>query len=360
MYSALPSGPDELQRWVLSVGSRLRDARIAPQLPPLSAAAMSTRVTALPALIAPPIGGEQGERLVARYGIGHATVLASHAITSPWCGRHAREIARRARWTGRWLASRRPMAETERAQVRADFASVYGSLHDASAGFSVHEITDTHAIVEGLRWASGVVEHASLYRLITSAHAGDAHRLRLLSAFGRTFGVERAAPLAARVCAIALKFPWPSLALSDLLQSLERNSDRVPGLLVVAPERFAHVCRLDPEVAALSNLELGGDGGLSPTDAVEEAVLAAQARYESLASVNERIGAAMHPLGLPGEPPGAHAGAFAPSWLIDPAGGVAGRTDEAPDLARLARWATAATEIADAIAWLADDELPMF
>lgn len=360
MYSALPRGPDELQRWVLSVGTRLRDARLAPQLPPLGAAAIPVPAAALPALVAPPATAGETDRVAARYAIGHATVLASHAITSPWCSRHAREITRRARWTGRWLASRRPMSEPERVQVRSDFASIYGSLHDASAGYSVYEITDTHAIVEGLRWASGVVEPASLYRLIAATHASDSHRLRLLSTFGRTFGVERAALLAARICAIALKFPWPSLALSDLLQSLERNSDRVPGLLVVAPDRFAHVCRLDPEVAALSTQELGGDSGLPPADAVEESLHAAQARYESRASVNERIGSAMHPLGSPEEPTPLHAGPFAPSWLLDAAGGVAGRTDETPDLARLARWATAATEIADAVAWLADDELAMF
>jgi hypothetical protein len=360
MYCALPSGPDELQRWVLSVGARLRDARLAPQLPPLAAAAVDVPAARVPALLVQPSYPEQTEQIALRYRLGHASVLASHPITSPWCGRHAREIARRARWTGRWLASRRPMAEPERSQVRADFASIYGSLHDASAGHSVHEIADTHAIVEGLRWASGVVEPTSLYRLIAATHAGDAHRLRLLSSFGRMFGVERAAPLAARVCAIALKFPWPSLALSDLMQSLERNSDRIPGLLVVTPERFAQVCRLDPEVAALSTQELAGDSGLSPADAVEEAVLAAQRRYESLPSANERIGAALHPLGNPDEPVTAHAGPFAPSWVIDAQGGVAGRADEAPDLARLARWATAATELADAIAWLGDDELAMF
>ena len=360
MYCALPSGPDELQRWVLAVGARLRDTRLAPQLPPLAAAALDVPAARLSALLVPPTHPEQTEQIAVRYRIGHTTVLASHPVTSPWCGRHAREIARRARWTSRWLASRRPMADAERAQVRADFASVYGSLHDAAAGYSVHEIADTHAIIEGLRWASGMVEPASLYRLIGTTHAGDSHRLRLLTAFGRMFGIERAALLAARVCAIALKFPWPSLALSDLMQSLERNSDRIPGLLVVPPERFAQVCRLDPEIAALSTQELAGDSGLSPADSVDEAALAVQARYETLASANERIGAAMHPLGNPDEPVTAHAGPFAPSWVIDAQGGVAGRADESPDLARLARWATAATEIADAIAWLGDDDLTMF
>lgn len=360
MYSALPSGPDELQRWVLAAGNRLRDPQLGPQLPPLSAAAIGTPAHLLPPLLTPAASPDDAPRVTTRYDLGHATVLASHAVTSPWCGRHAREVARRARWTARWLASRRPMADPERAQVRADFASVYGSLHDASAGYSVHEIADTHAIVEGLRWASGIADPSTLYRRIGLAHAGDAHRLRLLSTFARTFGVERATALASRICAIALKFPWPSLALSDLLQSLERNHDRVPGLLVVAPERFAQVCRLDPEVAALSTQELGGDSGLTPVDAVEEAVLAAHGRYETLASANERIGAAMYPLGLPGEAVSAEAGPFAPAWLIDPRGGVAARSDETPDLARLARWATAATEIADAIAWLADEERVTF
>jgi len=360
MYSALPSGPDELQRWVQSVASRLRDLRLAPQLPPLAAAAIEAKAAHLSGLLVPPASALDGDRISARYGLAHAAILASHAVTSPWCWRHAREVGRRARWTGRWLASRRPMSPIERQQVRADFASVYGSLHDASAGYSVHEITHTHAIVEGLRWASGLVDPASLYRLVTTTHSSDGHRLRLLSAFARTFGLERATPLAVRACAMALKFPWPSLALSDLLQSLERNSDRVPGLLVVTPERFAQVCRLDPEVAALSTQELGGNSELAASDAVEEAVLAMYGRYEALASVNERIGIAMHPMGPPERTLASEAGPFAPSWLIDPTGGVAARTDEAPDLSRLARWATAATEIADAIAWLADDEPDLF
>ena len=96
--------------------------------------------------------------------------------------------------------------------------------------------------------------------------------------------------------AAALRFPFPAIALADLLSSLEQNRDKVDRLVAMTAERFFLACRLDAAGAARSVREGAIRDPDAETDAWDQSLDRYFDRYESLDGDEVRLQAAIHPL----------------------------------------------------------------
>jgi hypothetical protein len=166
-----------------------------------------------------------------------------------------------------------------------------------------------------------------------------------------------------RLCAAALRFRFPAIALSDLIGSLEQNRAKVDRLIDMTAERFFAACRLDPSVAARSVREQAVDASFVEADAWDESIRAYFDRYESLQGDEARLQASIHPM-LPAPPDAAPsalnaaqvrpAPLFQPTWLLFADGQVADLRQAPGTLTDHARWVADALGVLDGLAWLGE------
>jgi hypothetical protein len=355
MAALLKRGPEEVQRWVDDLRSRLFDPVVHHVLPPLAAVQVDRPAADFVALLERRAPARDDQDLLALFAIARAGIRLSHVVTSPWYFAFARDVGRRARWAARLMASRRPLAAGDEARARADFAVLAGTLFDVSENFSVHDILETHAIVSGLQASMARPGALALYQLALELYRERPASLRLLSRLASVFDIELAVNLAPRLCAAALRFPFPAIAMGDLIASLEQNRHKVDRLAGMSAERFFSACRLDASSAARSARERAVNAPFLEADAWDESIRAYFDRYEALAGDEERLLASIHPM-RPVPPPAALDGPplFQPTWLLFADGQVADLRTEAGNLTEHARWVADALGLLDGLAWLGE------
>jgi len=363
MAVLLNRGPEEVQRWVDDLGARLSDPRVHHVLPPLAAVQVDRPAAGFIPLVEGGSAPRDDQDLLALFAIARAGIRLSHVVTSPWYFAFARDVGRRARWAARWQASRRPLASGDEARARTDFAILAATLFDTSENFSVHDILETHAIVEGLHASMARPSAPGLYHLALELYRERPASLRLLSRLATQFDIELAVTLAPRLCAAALRFPYPAIALGDLIASLDQNRHKIDRLAGMSAERFFSACRLDASSAARSAREQAVNAPFVEVDAWDESMRAYFDRYEALEGDEERLLAAIHPM-RSAPPPAPLDGPplFQPMWLLFADGQVADLRPKPGTLTDHARWVADALGLLDGLAWLgqvpAQDQVP--
>jgi hypothetical protein len=151
MAAILKRGPAEVQGWIEDLRNRLQDPVVLHVLPPLVGLPIDRPGADFVALLDGGLPPRDDADLLALFAIARAGIRLSHLVVSPWYFAFTRDIDRRARWAAHLQASRRPIATADQQCARADFAVLAGTVFDAAEGFSVHDIVETHAIVEGLQ-----------------------------------------------------------------------------------------------------------------------------------------------------------------------------------------------------------------
>ncbi|MCE2948577.1 MAG: hypothetical protein ACK515_00845 [bacterium] len=359
MAVILAQGPDEVRRWIDDLRTRLIDPVVHHVLPPLAAVQVDRPAADFGALVEHKSPPRDDQDLLALFAIARAGIRLSHVVTSPWYFAFARDVGRRARWSARWLASRRPLAAGVESRARSDFAVLAGTLFDASENFSVHDILETHAIVSGLQASMARPSALALYHLAVELYGERPASLRLLSRLASLFDIELAVTLAPRLCSAALRFPFPAIALSDLLASLEQNRHKVDRLVGMSAERFFAACRLDASNSARSARELAVNAHFLENDAWDESLRGYFDRYEALSGDEERLQASIYPM-HPAPPPAPLDGPplFQPTWLLFPDGQVADLRAVPGSLTDHARWVADALGLLDGLAWLGEQAAP--
>ena len=384
MAVLLKNGPDELQHWVEDLGRRLLDPAVDALAPPLAGVRLPRPARAFTEFAVSGLPPRDDDDMLAMFTLARAGIRIAHVVTSPWYFTFSRDIARRARWAADWQASRRPLGQGEADKARGDFARLTGALFDRGEGFSVHDILETHAIVDGLQASMARPTPLAQYQLALELYRESPASLALISHLIEQCGVDIALPLATRLCTVALKFPFPSIALRDLLHSVEVKRERAGDLVAMDAQRFFAACRLDPAGSAKSTRELRverrSSRGAEPADGQSErrsSPVAARStkrqtdqplletrgwgetmrqyfdRYEALPSTEDKLLSAIHPMRpvaaeatVDASPP------FRPAWVLYADGQIADLRADAGDLADLARWVTAALHLLDGLAWL--------
>jgi len=385
MAVLLKSGPDELQSWVEELGRRLLDPAMDALAPPLAGVRLARPAQTFTEFAVSGLPPRDDDDMMAMFALARAGIRIAHVVTSPWYFTFSRDIARRARWAADWQASRRPLGQSEADKARGDFARLTGALFDRSEGFSVHDILETHAIVDGLQASMARPTPLAQYQLARELYRESPASLALISHLIEQCGVDIALPLATRLCTVALKFPFPSIALRDLLHSVEVKRERAGDLVAMDAERFFAACRLDPADSAKSTRELRverrasrpaeprADGQSerrsSPASTrsakrqTDQPLLETQGwgetmrqyfdRYEALTSTEDKLLSAIHPMRpAAAEAPAGASPPFRPAWVLYADGQIADLRADAGNLADLARWVTAALHLLDGLAWL--------
>jgi hypothetical protein len=363
MAATLKRGPAEVQGWIEDLRNRLQDPVVLHVLPPLVGLPVDRLGADFVALLDGGVPPRDDADLLALFAIARTGIRLSHVVGSPWYFAFTRDIGRRARWAAHWQASRRPIATADQQSARADFAVLAGTLFDASEGFSVHDILETHAIVEGLHATMARPSAVALYHLALELYRERPASLHLLSRVAGLFDIEIAVALLPRLCAAALRFRFPAIALRDLIGSLEQNRAKVDRLIDMTAERFFAACRLNPSAAARSVREQAVDASFVEADAWDESIRAYFDRYESLQGDEARLQASIHPM-LPAPPDAAPtalnaaqvrpAPLFQPTWLLFADGHVADLRQAPGTLTDHARWVADALGVLDGLSWLGE------
>ena len=357
MAVILDRGPDEVQGWFDDLRTRLQSPVVYGVLPPLAAVQVDRPAAEFISLLGRRQAPRDDAELFALFALARAGIHLSHVVTSPWYFAFTRDVGRRARWAARWQASRRPLASGEELRARTDFAMLAGTLFDTTEGFSVHEILETHAIVEGLRSSMARPSAVALYHLALELYRERPSSLRLLSRLAGLFDIELAVALVPRLCTAALRFPFPAIALGDLIASLEQNRSKVDQLVEMTAERFFTKCRLDADAAARSSREQAADGPFVETDAWADSIRTYFDRYESLDSGEARLQAALHPLQGALDPASADSPPlFQPAWLLFPDGQVGDLRPQPGTFTDFARWVADALGLLEGVAWLGEPQ----
>lgn len=355
MAALLQKVPDRLQLWIEQLGRRLHGSALHPLLLPLAAVHVDKPAGSFTDLMEARAPPRDEDDVLALYAIARVGIHLAHAVTSPWYFSFTREVARRARWAALWQASRKPLGEGEAANVRSNFAELVATLFDAAEGFSVYEVLETHAIVEGLQASMARPSALAAYRFGVELYRGSPQNLRLLSRLIECFGIEIAMQLAPRLCAVTLKFPFPAIALNDLLKSLEGKRERVPDLLAMSAERFVGACRLDVLGAARSARQTPEADPSAELDPWTHALGSFFDRYEALDSDEARLQAMFHPMkATPETAPHPASSLFCPVWGLFSDGQVADLRPGPGNLSDFARWITSALDLSDGLAWLGE------
>ena len=353
MAVILDRGPHGVQGWFDDLRTRLRDPVVRYVLPPLAAAQIDRPAADFLSLLdrreAPRDDAEQ----FALFALARAGIHLSHVVGSPWYFSFTRDVSRRARWAAHWQASRRPLASGEELHAKTDFATLAGTLYDTSEAFCVHEIVETHAIVEGLRSSMARPSAIALYHLALELYREQPTSLRLLSHLAGLFDIELAVALIPRLCVAALRFPFPAIALGDLIASLEQNRRKVDQLVEMPAERFFTACRLDANVAARSARERAAGAPFNEADAWSGSIRTYFDRYEALSSDEARLQAALHPMQAAPQsattdgPP-----LFEPAWLLFPDDQVGDLQPQPGTFTDFARWLADVLGLLEGLAWL--------
>ena len=362
MAVILKRGPGEVQGWIEDLRNRLQDPVVHQVLPPLAGVAVDRPAADFVALIEGGLPPRDDADLLAQFAIARAGIRLSHVVASPWYFAFARDVGRRARWAARWQASRRQIATGDEQRARADFALIAGTLFDASEGFSVHDVLETHAIVEGLQASMARPSAVALYHLALELYRERPASLQLLSRVAGLFDIEVAVALLPRLCAAALCFPFPAIALGDLIASLEQNRAKVDRLVGMTAERFFAACRLDTSAVARSAREQAVAAPFVEADAWDESIRAYFDRYEALQGDEARLQASIHPMrpAPDAAPPALNATPmrpaplFQPAWLLFADGQVADLRQEPGTLTDHARWVADALGLLDGLGWLGE------
>jgi len=396
MAALLHKGPDELQRWVAELGTRLIAPMLQPLLPPLAGVRLQRPYPVVADLLAPGAVPRDDEDVLALFELARVGIRVAHVVTSPWYFMFTRDVARRARWASRILASRQQPAPGAAESARQDFALLCSTLLDRSEGFSVRDILDTHAMVGGLQASMARPAPLELFHLALEFYHESPDSLRLLSRMAEEHGIQNAVLLAPRLCAAALRFPYPAIALADLLQSITQRRDRVGDLLALSGPRFFLACRLDPDTAAMSSRQLrverreaslaerrttssddsaGGraarGAGADVLRQTDQSMLDSRGwgdtlrpyfdGFEALPDIDARLQACIDPMQADAAPSASGLDPlFRPLWSIHADGSV-GKLRGKPtanDLADFARWVTLSLEMLDGLAWLNDAAPP--
>ncbi len=357
MAVILDRGPDEVQGWLDDLRTRLQNPVVYGVLPPFAAVLVDRPATEFISLLTRRQAPRDDAELFAMFSLARAGIHLSHVVASPWYFAFTRDVGRRARWAARFQASRRPLASGEELRARNDFAMLAGTLFDTTEAFSVHEILETHAIVEGLRSSMARPSAVALYHLALELYRERPSSLRLLSHLAGLFNIELAVALVPRLCVAALRFPFPAIALGDLIASLEQNRRKVDQLVEMTAQRFFATCRLDAVAAVRSSREHAAGGPFVESDAWAESIRTYFDRYELLDGTEARLQAAMHPMQGALHLAAADSPAlFQPSWLLFPDGRVGDLRPQPGTFTDFARWVADALGLLEGIAWLSEPQ----
>jgi hypothetical protein len=348
----LNHGPEGVRRWIDEFRNRLSDPVLHSMLAP---AGVHVDRPAAEFIVRLGRGAAPRDDLEQRalFDIARAGVRLSQVVTSPWYFAFVRDIGRRARWAARWQASRRPLATGEDDQARADFAILEARMFGTSETFSVHDILETHAIVEGLQASMARPTAADLYVLAREYYRERPASLQLLSRLASLFDIETAVALAPRLCTAALRLPFPAIALGDLLRSLEKHRSKVDQLMRMNASQFFSTCGLNPGRTARSAREQAADAPFLEADPWDDVLRTYFDRYESLADEEARLVAAIHPMRPPHAPSGpGGVSLFQPAWLMFSDGQIADLRPQPGTLSDHARWVADALTLLDGLAGL--------
>jgi hypothetical protein len=154
-----------------------------------------------------------------------------------------------------------------------------------------------------------------------------------------------------------MRFPFPAIALGDLIASLEQNRRKVDQLVEMPAERFFTACRLDATVAARSARERATGAPFTEADAWSGSIRTYFDRYEALSSDEARLQAALHPMqatpesATTGSPP-----LFEPVWLLFPDDQVGDLQPQPGTFTDFARWLADVLGLLEGLSWLGDGQ----
>lgn len=349
----LNRGPEAVRRWVEDLGVRLSDPATRAMLPPLAAVHIDRPAADFLALVETGSAPRDDLDRWALFDMALAGVRLSQAVTSPWYFEFIRDVGRHARWAARWQASRRPLATGEADRARADFAVLTARLFDTSEEFSVHDILETHAIVEGLQASMASPSASSLYRMALERYRDQPASVRLLSRLAALFDIEVAVTLAPCLCAAALRFPFPAIALGDLLRSLERHRRKLDALTRMTPKQFFSTCGLNGWSVARSARKQATDAPFEETDPWSDSLRTYFDRHDALTDDETRLRAAIYPMRSVHSSPASGASLlFQPTWLMFSDGQIADLRPQPGTLADHTRWVADVLSLLDGLAWL--------
>jgi hypothetical protein len=186
----------------------------------------------------------------ALYHVAHETVHVAQVVLCPLVFTHVKAVATAAGITAH-LHSRRTLTPELLEEARAAVGRAAAALDDEKAGLTVAEILETHAVVQGIKWATATRDANSWYWAVETFHKGAAKYLRVLRVFARLIGIELAFELLPRFCLLSFQLADPRVALDYLLRRIMDESDRHAVSRLSGPD----LCRwatADPEIIATS------------------------------------------------------------------------------------------------------------
>jgi len=186
----------------------------------------------------------------ALYSLGHESAHILQLLASGWFFGHVNRVSRLV-----MEAVRRDRAgqldEHWTAQARGLLAAEFALLEERAYSFNVAELLETHAVCQGVRWASATDEPDELLWLAERFSAGSPLYLRLLHISAEHHGHRFAVELLPRLCLLALGMQDPRVAFAHLVARLDAEG----GVAEVGGLDAAELCRwagVDPDQLALS------------------------------------------------------------------------------------------------------------
>jgi hypothetical protein len=277
------------------------------------------------------------------YTIGHESVHIAQLVVSPWLFLHVAGLASIVAETRR-LDREGQLGPEAIARLKASMEAELASLREQRDGFSVGEILETQAVVQGLRWAAVRTDATRWRWAVDTFHPGADLYLRLLHLYADELGLGDglAFELLPRLCALALQTDDPRVAMASLTDRVRNpvNAVAAAGLPTLEFCRWAGVN--DPAVLGRSLRER--EPGLFQR--LPWAALLARYfdRFEALPSVGARMDVVFR---SDADAPGASI--FFPVFTVFADGGIHAMDGNARDYER---WTRATLIVVDTMEFL--------
>jgi hypothetical protein len=281
----------------------------------------------------------------ALYHMAHETAHVAQFVVSGWLFVHAYNVTsvaahtlqkdRQGQLTSDWIE-----------QAKRVLGDEFRSLTDEAYGVSVQEILETHAVVQGLGWATAIRDPDRWMWLAQTFHGGARTYLGVLQAVAELFGNRLAFDLLPRLCVLALQADDPRLALAHLLERVSRSGDPHSVSRLSAAE-FCDWAGADPEVLTQSVRERNPALFQSPDNPWLALIASHLDKFENLGGIQARLEAILNTdFGAVG------ARIFRPNFAVFGDGGVLALHEPNVNTTHYETWTRLSLSILDTLEYL--------
>jgi hypothetical protein len=160
------------------------------------------------------------------YAIGHESVHIAQAVVSPWLFRHVRTLISIVHVT-RQRDRQQQLGPTQIAELKRLMDAEFRSLTEERDGFTVREILEAQAVVQGLRWSAVTADATGWRWAIEKLHPGADEYLKLLRLYADELelGDAVAFEILPAVCALALQSEDPRSTMAALTERARDSPD---------------------------------------------------------------------------------------------------------------------------------------